>query len=107
MNPSIAHLKNSNFRSNEAQGTARRTKNALNKVARMKKVYQQQQQFARSQTLTSDRDTTNVTENNVESEKTNEAFNDDFENQVNDLYLWSQNLSLNDDYLKPAFTQNV
>ena len=81
----------------------------MSKVAKMKKTYQQQQQqqpFALSQTLTSDRDTALITDNYQEYEKVNEEFNDEFENQVNDLYLWSQNLSINDDYLKPEYTQN-
>jgi hypothetical protein len=110
MNPSIVHLKNSNFKGNEIQSTARRSKNAVNKVAKMKKVYQQQN-FVRSETLTSekqsDRDTNNITGHNMGLEKINTALNDDFDNQVNDLYLWSQNLSLNDDYLKPAYIHNV
>jgi hypothetical protein len=69
----------------------------MQKVARMKKAYT----FARSETLTTDADVLPSASNRTYSlkEETHEI-NEEFDDQANDLYLWTQNLSINDDYLK-------
>jgi len=62
----------------------------------MKKAYS----MARSETVTTENGV--VTENNTsgrhsDSFKMPEELNDEFENEVKNLYLWTQNLSTNDD----------
>lgn len=60
----------------------------------MKKVYQE----ARSETLTTDVDLPN-SEKYSGNFKVPEELNDDFETEVKNLYMWTKNLSINDDYL--------
>lgn len=63
----------------------------------MKKMYQ----MARSETLTSDVEIPSSSKYS-ESIKIPEDLNDDFEAEVKNLYMWTQNLSVNDDYLSDA-----
>jgi hypothetical protein len=65
-------------------------------VAKMKKAYQ----YTRSETLTTDVDILPSASVRTQSVKLDDGLNDEFEDQVNDLYLWTQNLSVNDDYIK-------
>ena len=83
------------YLTNSTSSTGRRSKQAVTKVSQMKKVYA----MARSETLTTEN---GLTENNTQhsdSFKMPEDLNDDFEAEVKDLYLWTQNLSTNDDFL--------
>ncbi len=59
----------------------------------MKKIYTN----ARSETLTSDGEViTDNTSGHQSSFKMTDDLNDQFENEVKDLYLWTQNLSTNE-----------
>lgn len=89
-------MNNSNFKSDQNQASSRRSQKALHKVAKMRKAYT----FARSETLTTEIDILPSTSNRTQSIKIDDALKDEFEDQVNDLYLWTQNLSINDDFLK-------
>lgn len=60
----------------------------------MKKLYQE----ARSETLTTDVDLPSSGKYS-ETFKVPEELNDDFESEVKNLYMWTKNLSINDDYL--------
>ncbi len=72
--------------------SSRRSKNALSKIAKMKKVYS----MARSETLTSEADLATSGDPTSESFKLPDDLNDEFENEVKNLYMWTKNLSLND-----------
>ncbi|RNA18367.1 hypothetical protein BpHYR1_005345 [Brachionus plicatilis] len=96
-NPSISYLNSSNYKSSLSQVSSRRSKNALSKVSKMKKAYQ----IARSETLTTDVDIPSSGKYS-ESFKVPEELNDDFEAEVKNLYMWTKNLSINDDYLSDA-----
>jgi hypothetical protein len=72
--------------------SSRRSKNALSKIAKMKKVYS----MARSETLTSEADLATSGDPTNESFKLPDDLNDEFENEVKNLYMWTKNLSLND-----------
>lgn len=61
----------------------------------MKKAYA----MARSETLTTEADNMNSSGHHSESFKLPDDLNDDFENEVKNLYMWTQNLSLNDEYV--------
>jgi hypothetical protein len=89
-----SHLNNSNYKLNTPQVSSRRSKNALSKVSKMKKAYGQ----VRSETLTTESAIHN-SERPTESYKIPDDLNDEFENEVRNLYMWTQNLSLNDDIL--------
>ena len=87
------HLSKSQYLTTTTSSTGRRSKQAVSKVSQMKKAYT----MARSETLTTE---IGLTENNTQhtdSFKMPEDLNDDFEAEVKDLYLWTQNLSTNDD----------
>jgi len=87
----------SQFKVSEPRISSRRSKNAIQKVAKMKKAYT----FARSETLTTEADVLPSASNRTYSMKEEiQEINAEFEDQANDLYLWTQNLSINDDYLK-------
>ena len=64
----------------------------------MKKAFQ----MARSETLTTDVDVYQSSGQYSESFKMPEELNDEFETEVKNLYMWTQNLSINDDYLSDA-----
>ena len=90
------NLNSSSYKSTSSQSSSRRSKNALNKISKMKKNYMQ----VRSESLTTDGDMVTVNSEHIsESFKTPDELNDDFEDEVKDLYMWTQNLSTNDDYL--------
>lgn len=79
--------------------SSRRSRAYLSKVAKMKKAYT----FARSETLmTGDIDNIPSVSYRAQSFKVDDDLKDDFEDQVNDLYMWTQNLSVNDEYIKPS-----
>ncbi len=95
-NLSANYLRESNYKTTSESSTSRRSKRAVNKVSQMKKAYT----LARSETVTTENGA--FTENNTsgrhsDSFKLPEELNDDFENEVKNLYLWTQNLSANDD----------
>ena len=88
-------LNNSTYiKSTVSQISSRRSKKALNKVNMMKKTYT----MARSETITTE-EILNRSEQLNESFKIPDDLNDEFENEVKNLYTWTQNLSINDDYL--------
>lgn len=94
-NPSISYLNSSNFKSSLSHISSRRSKNAVSKVSRMKKAYA----IARSETLTTDVDANHSSDRQSESFKLPDDLNDDFEAEVKNLYMWTQNLSINDDFI--------
>jgi hypothetical protein len=69
----------------------------------MKKAYA----YTRSETLTTDVDILPSASTRTQSGKEDDGLNDEFEDQVNDLYLWTQNLSINDDYLKSPHLSTI
>lgn len=73
--------------------SSRRSKNAISKVSQMKKIYA----MARSETLTTENGGFTEITNQSDSFKMPDDLNDDFEAEVKDLYLWTQNLSEKDD----------
>ena len=117
----------SNLKSSRSQTSSRRSRNALEKVSKMKKAYGGS--MARSETLTSEQDwnSLNLTDdqtstarqahrahnnqhhhhnarNQNDSFRVAEELNDQFEDEVSNLYMWTQNLSVNDDYVNtPRF----
>ena len=96
LNLSVDYLRDSNYKTGTESSTSRRSKKAMNKVSQMKKAYS----LVRSETVTTENGQN--TENTISgrhsgSFKMPEELNDDFENEVKNLYLWTQNLSANDD----------
>lgn len=89
---SLLH-KSSSYKNSLSQVSSRRSKNAMSKALRMKKAY------ARSETLTTEVDLINSSVPVSEPFKLPDDLNDDFEKEVKNLYMWTQNLSINDDYL--------
>ena len=77
-----------------SQVSSRRSKKAMSKVSRMKKAYT----IARSETITTE-DILNDSEPLNESFKIPDDLNDEFENEVKNLYIWTKNLSVNDEFL--------
>jgi hypothetical protein len=109
-NSSATFLSSSNYKttSSMASTTSRRSKNAISKVSQMKKIYTN----ARSETLTTETGemiTDNTSGNHSDSVfKLPDDLNDDFENEVKNLYLWTQNLSTNDEIISsPRWDSNV
>ena len=76
-----------------SQVSSRRSKKAMSKVSRMKKAYT----IARSETITTE-DILNDSEPLNESFKIPDDLNDEFENEVKNLYIWTKNLSVNDEF---------
>lgn len=100
---SINYLNNSNFKNTISQTSSRRSKNAMSKVSRMKKNYQ----VARSETLNTDNELLNHSNPISDSFKLPEELNDDFEDEVKNLYMWTQNLSVNDEFVNsPRWPSN-
>lgn len=93
-NPLTSYGSKSNYQTTMTS-TSRRSKNAINKISQMKRIYS----MARSETLTTENGvlTENTSGQHSDSFKMPEELNDDFENEVKNLYLWTQNLSTNDD----------
>ena len=52
--------------------------------------------MTRSETLTTEADIATSVDQQNESFKLPEDLNDDFENEVKNLYMWTKNLSVND-----------
>lgn len=73
--------------------SSRRSKNTMSKVSQMKKIYA----MARSETLTTENGGFTEHTDHNDSFKMPEDLNDDFEAEVKDLYLWTQNLSEKDE----------
>jgi hypothetical protein len=94
-NPSITYLNSSNYKSTISQVSSRRSKNAVNKVSRMKKAYS----MAKSESVTTEHEVFNSSEQHTESFKLPEDLNDDFEEEVKHLYMWTKNLSVNDEFM--------
>lgn len=95
-NLSANYLRESNYKDISGSSTSRRSKKVVTKVSQMKKAYS----LARSETVTTENGL--ITENNTsgrhsDSFKMPDDLNDDFENEVKNLYLWTQNLSTTDD----------
>jgi hypothetical protein len=86
------YLNSSHSKSSLKGTSSRRSKNALSKIAKMKKVYS----IARSETLTSEADFATSADPQSESFKLPDDLNDEFENEVKNLYMWTKNLSIND-----------
>ena len=61
----------------------------------MKKAYL----IARSETLETDPDFYQGSDDQSDSFKLPDDLNDDFDAEVKNLYMWTQNLSVNDDYI--------
>ena len=55
--------------------------------------------MARSETLNTEMELTNNSNPRSESFKLPDELNDDFEDEVKNLYMWTQNLSVNDDFV--------
>ena len=123
--------RHANLKSFRSQTSSRRSRNALDKVSKMKKAYGS---MARSETLTTeeqDWNSLNLTDDQTstvrhahqhnhhshsnnhnhghgnglhfkghnDSFRVAEELNDEFEDEVSNLYMWTQNLSVNDDYV--------
>jgi hypothetical protein len=86
------YLNSTHSKSSLKATSSRRSKNALSKIAKMKKIYS----MARSETLTSEADMATSVDPQSESFKLPDDLNDEFENEVRNLYMWTKNLSLND-----------
>ena len=104
-NSSATYLSSSNYKTTPSLSTtSRRSKNALTKVSRMKRIYTN----ARSETITTEGEA--VTENTSGHHsifKLPDDLNDEFEDEVKNLYLWTQNLSTNDELISsPRFLAN-
>ena len=82
-----AYLNSGHFKSALSQISARRSKNAVSNVSRMKKNYM----VARSETLNTDNEINN-SGHRSESFKLPEELNDEFEDEVKNLYMWTKNL---------------
>ena len=97
-NPSIEYLQNSSFKSTTTQNSSRRSKNAIEKMARLKRAYA----LARSETVTADEspasEAARRTKSTFEMPPADE-FVDEFEDEVGKLYAWSKNLNL-DEYIR-------
>jgi hypothetical protein len=92
--PSASYLNNSSFKNTLSQVSSRRSRNAVSKVLKMKKAYS----MPRSETLTTEADIFNSSMPNSEPPfKLPDDLNDDFEKEVKNLYMWTQNLSMSDD----------
>jgi hypothetical protein len=79
--------------SNVSQSSSRRSKNALLKVSRMKKAYS----VTRSETLpTAENKNKQNSNSKTESLKVVEDFDDIFDDEVKNLYMWTKNLSINE-----------
>lgn len=92
LNQSAMYLNNSNSKSSFKGTSSRRSKNALNKIAKMKKIYS----MARSETLNTEADMATIGEPLDDSFRLPDDLNDEFENEVKNLYMWTKNLSFND-----------
>lgn len=55
--------------------------------------------MARSETLNTEMELTNRSNQPSDSFKLPDELNDDFEDEVKNLYMWTQNLSVNDEYV--------
>ena len=96
-----AYLNNSNFKSVLSHASSRRSKNALSNVSRMKRNYNKNNfQPARSETLNTDHELLNHSNPRSDSFKIPEDLNDEFEDEVKNLYMWTQNLSINDEFVQ-------
>lgn len=95
VNPSM--LNSSNFKSTISQTSSRRSKNAIIKVTKMKKAYS----MTRSETLTTigghGQGDVVISGRVSESFKMTDELEDNFEDEVKDLYMWTKNLSVNED----------
>ena len=98
-NPSNSYLNSSQFKSATSQNSSRRSKNALLKVSRMKKAYS----ITRSETLTTaEQDMLNSSGGQpTDSFKMIGDLDDNFDDEVNKIYQWTKNLSINDDIFTP------
>ena len=82
----------------KASTTSRRSKNALSKIAKMKRTYA----LPRSEILTSNSYVSKVSrDDDRQSElfKVPDELDDDYEEEVKDLYMWTQNLSIQDELI--------
>lgn len=93
-NPSSTYLHSPQYKSTISQNSSRRSKNALLKVSRMKKMYS----ITRSEILTTgDHEMVNNSGNNrTGSLKMIDDLNDNFDEEVKHLYMWTKNLSINE-----------
>ncbi len=96
MNQSTLYLTSAHSKStyNKATTSSRRSKKALTKVSKMKKAFS----MARSETLTTEPDGGGPNQEDQPNDtfKLPEDLNDEFEDEVKNLYMWTKNLSLND-----------
>ena len=97
-----AYLNSSNFKSVLSHTSSRRSKNALSNVSRMKRNYNNRNNFpaARSETLNTDHEMLNHSNPRSDSFKIPDDLNDEFEDEVKNLYMWTQNLSVNDEFVQ-------